>query len=506
MVYSRRHRAVYQRKKHKALLAIKALRTCIRGSQTRPPGPPAAPLVGNILAIPAKAAWIKLQLYKRDYGDLVFFHGLGNSVLVLNTMDAIADLLEQRAEVYSDRPAFTVVGELMGLGQSMPLLPYNAEWKTQRKLAHNALSPRAIREYHSIQESIAALLSVQLLQDPEQFFSHVRLASSRLILSITYGLSVEEAEDEYITHAENTMRMISDATVPGAFLCDLVPILKYLPSWVPFQRHAARGKEMIERLVSRPMDHVKSQMRSGSAVPSLARHLLSSELPGAPPNEHSIKWSTGSLYGAGAETTYATVLTCIALMALHPDTLVAAQAEIDRVVGTGRLPLISDRAHLPYVGALIQEVMRWHPALPLSIARCAAREDSYRGYDIPKGTIVVPNVWAIAMDETVYHDPLSFIPERFLDQSDSEVMDPTIWAFGFGRRVCPGKHLAENSVFIQIATLLAMFDFSPPSKGKLELNFSEGLVSYPQPFECRITPRSASKASQITFSAAQSVV
>ncbi|EKM50901.1 uncharacterized protein PHACADRAFT_212817 [Phanerochaete carnosa HHB-10118-sp] len=489
-----------------------------------PPGPPSKPVIGNILDASPRAGWVKFTKYRGIYGDLVFFHGLGNNVLVLNSMMAIQDLLEKRADIYSDRPAFTVVGELMGLERSMALLPYNEEWRAQRKLVHHALSPRAVKQYHIVQEDLAAILGKQILDDPENFFSYVRLTASRLILSITYGLSVEQAEDEYITHAEETMRMVTDATLPGAYVCDLIPILKYSPSWVPFQREAKLGREMIEHLVTRPLEHVKTEMRAGTAPVSLTRDLLNSEIQGMKDKEHSIKWGTGTLYGAGAETTYTTTLVCIMLMAMHPDKLKKAQHEIDNVVGIDRLPLISDRDDLPYVEALIKEVMRWHPALPLSahggkptqcltltvcvhlgIARCTARDDIYEGYNIPKGTIVIPNVWAIAMEHTDQHGPTAFIPERFLDIND-KITDPALWAFGFGRRVCPGRFLAENSVFILISTILAMFDILPPDDEELKIEFSEGLVSYPEPFRCRIIPRSAQKASQIATRAAQSSV
>ncbi|EKM50920.1 uncharacterized protein PHACADRAFT_151345 [Phanerochaete carnosa HHB-10118-sp] len=504
------------------LLALASYRLRRRPTAIFPPGPPSKPVVGNILDVSPKAGWIKFTKYKDIYGefkgllwlsvadhlagDLVFFHGLGNNLLVLNSMKAVQDLLEKRADIYSDRPAFTVVGELMGLGQSMPLLNYNEEWRAQRKLAHHALSPRAVKQYHVVQEDLAALLSKQILEDPEDFFSHVRLTASRLILSITYGLSVEQAEDEYITHAEDTMHMISNATLPGAFVCDLIPILKYSPSWVPFQKEAHAGREMIERLVTRPLEHVKKEMHAGTAPVSLTRDLLSSEVQGVNDKEHSIKWSAGSLYGAGGETTYATVLTCIMLMAMHPDKLKKAQDEIDHVVGVDRLPLISDRESLPYVEALIKEVMRWHPALPLSIARCTAKDDTYEGYTIPKGTIVMPNVWAIAMERTDQYDPTAFVPERFLNKKDDRFVDPTLWAFGFGRRVCPGRYLAENSVFILISTIVAIFDISLPENEELIVEFSKGLVSYPEPFKCCITPRSASKASQIIWRAAQSTI
>lgn len=249
------------------------------------------------------------------------------------------------------------------------------------------------------------------------------------------------------------------------------------------------GKAMIENFVSKPFHHVQRDISLGCAPPSLVRDLLISDEQVSPRYEQVVKWAAGSMYGAGAETTYATVLTFLMAMALHPDKQRLAHEEMDRVIGTGRLPQFGDRNTLPYLEAIIKETSRWHPVLPLSIARRTDKDDSYRGFFIPKGTIIIPNVWAIAFAENDRYDPQAFIPERFLDADVPEI-DPASWNFGFGRRICPGKALAENSVFILIASLLWTFDFSVHESEVLVPRFGENLVSYPEPFKCAISPRS----------------
>ncbi|KAI0635410.1 cytochrome P450 [Trametes polyzona] len=427
------------------------------------PGPRGLPLVGNILDLSPKSAWFKLTKYKVEYGDLVFFHGLGNNILVLNSLEAIHDLFYKRGAIYSDRPAFTVVGELMGLGQSMVLLPYGDEWKAHRRLAHIALSPNAVRQYYTVQEDLAASLCQAIVDDPEDFCSQIKLTTSRLILSLTYGLSVKTVDSEYMSHAEATLKITTRATAPGVYLCDLLPWMKYLPSWLPFQKEARHGRMMIEEMVAKPFDQVVRETEAGIAPPSFTHDLLSSGNAEDGNLRHRIKWVAGSMYGAGSETTYATVLACILAMALHPEKLRKAQEELDRVIGVERLPRITDRVNLPYVDALIKETMRWRPVVPLGIARSTATEDSYEGYSVPKGTIVMPNVWAIAHSPHGPYDPYEFVPERFLvEDEDARPLDPSLYAFGFARRICPGKHLAENSIFILVATVLAAFDIAPP--------------------------------------------
>ncbi|TFK38918.1 cytochrome P450 [Crucibulum laeve] len=461
-----------------------------------PPGPPSNWLIGNILNVSPQGAWIAFEKFRKQYGDLLFFHGLGNRVLVLNTMQAVNELLERRPNVYSHRPEFTVVGELMGLGQSVPLLPYDKEWREHRKLAHLALSPTAVKRFTGVQEDLAALLNKMLMDNPDNFFDHVRLTAGRIVLSVTYGIPVDKADHEYITHAEDTMIMIAKATVPGAYLCDLLPFMKHLPFWVPFQREAAHGKWMIERLVTMPFEHVKRDMALGKAAPSLTKQLLELESNDRDLFEHRVKWMTGALYGAGGETTYATVLTFMMLMAMHPDVQKRMQQELDAVVGVERMPCVDDKPELPYVAAVIKEVMRWQPALPLSIARRSAEDDFYDGYYIPANTIVIPNVWAISREQGKKYDPDAFIPERYLDLEEP-ALDPATFAFGFGRRICPGKYLAENSVFILISCIAASFNITPPAGERIVPKFGLNLVSYPQPFKIIIVPRSSERADLI---------
>ncbi|KAH7907412.1 cytochrome P450, partial [Hygrophoropsis aurantiaca] len=188
-----------------------------------PPGPPRRILLGNLLQIPRFRAWHTFLSWKHQYGDVVYAEALGNGILILNTLESVTDLLEKRSSIYSDRPTLTMVGELMELDKSMPMLQYGAAWRAQRKLAHIALSPEAVKKYHTVQENIAAMYVNSLIEKPEDFASQLRLTGGRVVMSVTYGLPVQTPDDLYITDAEDTMEMIGKATVPGAFLVDLIP-------------------------------------------------------------------------------------------------------------------------------------------------------------------------------------------------------------------------------------------------------------------------------------------
>jgi|SRR6267154_334571 len=164
---------------------------------------------------------------------------------------------------------------------------------------------------------------------------------------------------------------------------------------------------------------------------------------------------------AGAETTSTTLTWWMLAMIAFPEVQRRAQAEIDAVVGHDRLPSFADAPHLPYVCATIKEVLRWRPAVALGLPHVATKADWYEGMYIPKGTMCISNLWQCNHDRAVFgEDADEFRPERHLDEHGGLLPGPieTYQAghvtFGFGRRICIGKYLANESLFINTARIL----------------------------------------------------
>lgn len=475
-----------------------------------PPGPRRKPLIGNLLDIPRFCAWHKFLEWKEQYGELVYVEVLGSQILVLNSLEAVSDLLESRPANYSDRPTFTMLGELMELDNSMPLLQYSdPSWKKQRKVAHLALSPEAVRTYDLVADNVVKYVD-SLLDKPDDFAPQLRLATGRIIMSVIYGLPVDTPDDLYITHAESTMEMIGKAMVPGTFLVDLIPPLKHLPAWLPFNnihKVAASGRAQILELVTRPYEHVKRERERGTAHSSFTSDCLDKSEASDPTAraemEHVILWAAGSMYGAGGESSYSTTMSFILAMAMFPQVQAKLKEEVLRVVGDDRLPTLHDRDSMPYTNAAVKEATRWRPALPLSIARRTKTADFYKGYYIPEDTIVLPNVWAISKDDKSGISPEEFAPERHLAGCVKETsIDPYSYVFGFGRRVCPGKYLGDNILFLLLSNIVFAVNISKKldANGKeipLPPSYSPGLVSFPEHFEVNISPSSKAAISVI---------
>ncbi|KAM0424378.1 hypothetical protein ACHAPT_010526 [Fusarium lateritium] len=179
-------------------------------------------------------------------------------------------------------------------------------------------------------------------------------------------------------------------------------------------------------------------------------------------------------------------------MTLSSDVQRKAQEEIDRVIGNERLPTLADRPSLPYIEAIVKEVLRWHPVAPMGLPHTSTADDVYEGYFIPKGSMLFANVWHFTHDPEIYDEPMSFKPERFLGlQGNKAAPDPHTFVFGFGRRICPGRILADNALYLNIAQSLAVFTISKDGQvAQPEIRFTPGVVSHPEPFEAIIKPRS----------------
>ena len=164
---------------------------------------------------------------------------------------------------------------------------------------------------------------------------------------------------------------------------------------------------------------------------------------------------------AGEETTATTLSWWALAMTAFPEVQRRAQAELDTVVGRDRLPTFSDAPRLPYVSAVIKEVLRWRPALPLGVPHATIEDDWYEGMFIPKGTICIPNAWHCNHDRAIFGDDADeFRPERHLDERGELLTGPAETnqaghvTFGFGRRICVGKELAADALFINTARML----------------------------------------------------
>jgi cytochrome P450 len=396
-----------------------------------------------------------------------------------------------------------MVHELMGWEWDTVFAPYGDQWRAQRKFLHQTFHPTAVKKFRPHSLKAAHGLLRRFLKKPGDVIGNLRHMAGQTVISIAYGLDVQEENDPYIHTAEEANRSVTEAGVPGAFLVDSFPILKYVPEWVPgagFKKKAKEWKELATAMLDAPFKAAMSRIETGNYVPSFVAYCHSDIIEKKEDfaqQEFIIKSTAAAMYSAGSDTTVSVIATCIIALLKHPEILKRAQDEIDSALALGELPTFNDEDRLPYVTAVSMESYRWRVAVPIAIPHFLIQDDVYKGYMLPKGSVVVPNSWAMLHDEAVYPDPFSFKPERFLKngQINKEVRDPIHMAFGYGRRICPGRHFAVSAVWIAIASLVAAFDITKAidedgNVVEADPPYQSSLLCIAKQFTCSMKPRS----------------
>lgn len=388
----------------------------------------------------------------------------------------------------------------IGWKNTLAFSGYTDTFKQHRtNIAKVAGSTTSLAVFNRVQEEESVHFLLNLLQSPEDLFDHIKKEAGAVILKTTYGYNAEpHGKDLLVDMAGRTMAEFSDSTTPGKWPVDVMPFLRYLPDWMPGAGFKTTAREMaaqLQQTTEQPYAFVKQQMREKKHKTSFLSQAIEN-LGSDAEMERIHKWSASSMYLGGADTTVSSLMTFFLAMTLFPEIQTKAQEELDRVMGD-RLAMSSDRESLPYIWAVVLETHRWHPVAPMALPHASTKEDVIRGYRIPKGALLLPNNWWFTHDPAVYPDPMAFCPERFIDTPTHKAEpDPRTWTFGYGRRVCPGRYVADNALFVTIAQSLAVFKIEKlvDENGQVvepELKFEPGVVSHPVPYRTSIKPRSS---------------
>ncbi|KAE8140134.1 cytochrome P450 [Aspergillus pseudotamarii] len=467
-----------------------------------PPGPKGLPIIGNVGSDLPRGGkdWEHWLKHKDLYGPISSVTTAGHTHIILNDANVATELLEKRSARYSSRPRMVMAHELSGSDIFVTVQNDHATVRAQRKCILSQLrSENALSSFYPQVDMVIRRFLLRVLQEPDKLIDHVKTGIGGVILKVAYGYTVEfHDHDPLVDLVSKTAFAFGRINQPTGYLVDSIPALKYLPSWFPgarFKKEAQEYRRGFDALANWPFAFARHQIKEGTHEPSFVSRLI--EQKGSllsPEEELKIKCSAASVYQAGYDTTASTITSFFLAMALFPAAQHRAQEEIDRVVGA-RLPTPDDRGKLPYVNALINEVLRWNPVVQIGIMHATTEDDIYEGYLIPKGASIVPNIWAFAHDPDVYSDPMSFRPERFLaSDGHTPERDPHTLVFGFGRRICPGRPLVDFNSFLTIARSLAVFQIRKAMKDGREIDpiidYQEGIVGHLSPFEVSIQSRS----------------
>ncbi|KZT40308.1 cytochrome P450 [Sistotremastrum suecicum HHB10207 ss-3] len=475
-----------------------------------PPGPKPHWLVGHTFQVPQTKAWLYFEKLGKEFGPIVKLSLAGDDIVVLNDPKDAEELLNKRSSNYSSRKPLIYAGRYLSGNKRLVLLPYGPTLKKQRQAFHQMLQPRVVGSYESMQLLESSKFLYDMLTSPETAFLNCKRFSASLVFYLSYGrrLSPDDAD---LTEVLSILDSFIEDCYPGTHLLDTFPFLDFDYAWFRKMFGEQKWKEQARekhdrevRFYGRLLGEVKDRMSKGEVVECFAARLWEQkekhEL-----DEESMAYVAGSAFEAGTGTTSGSIQFFIMAMILYPHVLQKARKEIDSIVGedSESPPTFEHYDQLPYCVALCKEVFRWIPAAPGGFPHYSDEDDEYQGYEIRAKTMVIPNIWAMQHNEQVFPDPKRFIPERFLGVDKADELTEGHWAFGFGRRICPGRYMGAKSVWIGIVQLIWAFNIGPDydkDGNPIPIDVdavTSGINIEPLEFGMRLTPRSERHANCI---------
>ncbi|KAI0050340.1 cytochrome P450 [Auriscalpium vulgare] len=454
-----------------------------------PPGPKGLPWIGNRSQLPASKPWRKFTEWNKQYGSVASLF-LGRTP-VIGSAQAAWDLLDAR-QIYQSRPRFVVAGEILSDNMRGLMLPGGPAWRRWRRVLHAGFHSQKSDTYREVQSLESKILMYQLLHVPTAYERHIKRFSASVVVSVTYGKRIDSIDEWIVQENQASMNYLMSVNIPGKYLVESWPWLLKLPrslQW--FRREPERQRQRDIEFLEFLLNDVKARVADGTCPPCLGSDTYAT-MDKIGLSELELAYALSTPFGAGIDTTSGVIFTFILAMLHFPHVMRKAQAEIDSIVGFDRMPEFEDKERLRYVCALIDETHRWRPVTPLGgTPHAVTADDEYHGMFIPKGSTVFANFHGIMQNSDIFSSPDAFSPERFLENTDPR-LQPFTLPFGFGRRICPGMHLAGNSLFIVVARILWAFEILPAEDGVLPDPdaFTDGFNSWPMSFECQFVPRS----------------
>ncbi|NP_001351716.1 isoflavone 3'-hydroxylase-like [Cicer arietinum] len=446
-----------------------------------PPGPPTIPIIGNLhqLKHPMHHTFTTLS---QKYGDVLSLWFGSRLVVVVSSPSLVQECFNKNDIVLANRPQLLAGKYIFYNYTTLGSSSYGDHWRNLRRItAIDVLSNNRLNSFLGVRTDETNRLIQKLLNDTvsDQGFTKVELRH-RLTEMTFNGMMMMISgkryygDDRDVTDVEEAKQfrdIISEImSLLGANKSEFLPFLRLFDLddlTKRYKKIAKRADAFLQGLIE---EHQSGNQSNGD---TMIDHLLN--LRKSQPeyySDHMIKGLIQAMLLAGTDTSAVTIEWVMSELLNHPDVLNKAKEEIETQIGKDKLIEEHDLSKLPYLQNIINETLRLHPPAPLSLPHYSSEDFTLGGFNVPKDTIILTNVWAIHRDPKYWSDASSFKPERF--EIDGELNK--LIAFGLGRRACPGQSLAHRTVGLTLGLLIQCFEWKRETEEKIDLREGKGLT------------------------------
>ncbi|XP_067235321.1 vitamin D(3) 25-hydroxylase-like isoform X3 [Chanodichthys erythropterus] len=488
-----------------------------------PPGPRPLPIFGNLLHVNMDNPLKDFERFAERYGKMFSLYTGSRPTVFLNSFEVIKEALVTKAQDFSGRPQHFMINHLSE-NKGVVLADYGPRWKDHRRFALMTLRNFGLGK-QSMEERILGEIShivaffdknAEGIVNPQNMFHNV---ASNVIGLVLFGSRFDynnEFLQRYVQLITEVSKMLNG---PWNMIYDTLPLLRILP--LPFKKafdHVKKLKSMNRSLIA---EH-KSTRVAGEPrdfIDCYLDELDKRKNDGSTFSEDQLIMYVMDLHFAGTDTTSNTLLTAFLYLMNHPEVQglclkithwfllnlnqtkhglvfspAKCQQEIDDVLAGKDHASYEDRHDMPYTLAVIHEVQRVANTVPLSVFHCTTKDTELMGYNIPKGTVIIPNLTSVLKEEGQWKFPREFNPDNFLNEQGQFEKPEAFIPFSIGPRMCLGEGLARMELFLVIVTLLRRFQYVwPDDAGEPDYTPVYGVTLTPKPYRMHIKCRQTVK-------------
>ncbi|CAL4985280.1 unnamed protein product [Urochloa decumbens] len=450
-----------------------------------PPGPWTLPVMGSLHHLDSSRSTHRVMRdLAQKHGPLMMLRLGTLPALVVSSAEAAQEVMKTQDLAFADRFVSTNVRTLSSDSDGIVFMPYGDRWRQLRKIAVLELltAGRVLSFRHIREDEVSRLMGSLAASAGAGAAVNLSKMISRYVNDTFIRESVGSRckyQDEYLDALHSSLRHTLAMTV-----ADLFPSSRLMQMLGTASRQVLMCRDRLQGVLEKIIHDAKEAVdRGDDASEGFVGVMLRLQKERSAPVEMTDETIAGVLlvlFTAGSETSSSTLNWCMTELVRWPAVMAKAQAEV-REAFKGKTTITEiDLEGLSYLKLVIKEALRMHPPAPLLVPRQCRETCQVMGYDVPKGTVVYVNVWAISRDPKYWDDPEEFKPERFEDSNlDYKGTNYEYLPFGAGRRICPGINLGVGNIELALANLLYHFDWKLPDGVEpkdIDLSEAEGLA------------------------------
>ncbi|KAI9245377.1 cytochrome P450 [Phascolomyces articulosus] len=451
-------------------LAAFAFATAVRSNNKTPKGYKEIPVAdgripyfGHLLSLGEVPAFKITEMQKKHGPIMKIYMGVQEWVMISDPLIA-HEIFMTKGSVTSGRPYQLYTHEHYSIHQRGVAFPNpGKQWKKTRTAALDILAPKNVDKFAPILEFesdfiVKHLLSATLANGSVEVIKPFQAAAMNVVLTTALGKRATSLQDplfKKIIHTVDTGMKLAGAAEDMSTFLPIVAILDVI------FRKERRMREFITTKRNPLFRGLIKEALEGDVdclVKSLYECKEEYDL-----DDDAILVTINDIIAAGADTIAVSLSWAMVILCHHPEVQQQLRDEIDAFIKVhGHVPTFKDRDEVPFLISVQKECMRYRPTTPFGLLHEATEDLECRGYFIPKGTVLGSNMYAMHWDPEVYPEPEKFVADRFMDNTktmfasaNTRIENRDHYNFGWGRRICPGIHLAEVQMFNVMVRIIA---------------------------------------------------